>query len=138
MRSIEEARPAAAGEPCRAVVAVDGEGAGLDPALSSQGLRLAGARHNAREFVKERMLEGSPWIGAFPALSICVRDAQKFEANGEGPDGELLFSASPSNIRVLSDGLGRVSALLGIELLRIPLRPSQRVVLCPIPRESNI
>ena len=51
----------------------------MDPALSSQGLRLARARHNAREYVKANARRL-----AFPALSICVRDAQKFEANGEG------------------------------------------------------
>src|ERR1700733_91553 len=76
----------------------------------------ADRRKRGAAYVRERMLPDSKWIGAFPAISVCVQEPQKFKPYDlEEPEaGVLSLSSDPTNVRVLVDGLGRAASLLGV------------------------
>jgi hypothetical protein len=79
-----------------------------------------GRREGPKRYIRHRIAPGSPVVGAFPPICVGVLKPLQFtlyrdKFNNPGlPDGigELQFSLATSDIRLLLDGLSRVSGSL--------------------------
>lgn len=66
-------------------------------------------------YIDERMSEDALVIGAFPAVSLAFREPLEFNpSEGNGGIGKLMVDVSPSAVRILLDGLGRVTGALDL------------------------
>jgi DGQHR domain-containing protein len=70
-------------------------------------------REGVAGYIEERFGPDAIAIGGFPAISIAFRDPVEFLASGNGV-GQLMLDISPSVVRVLIDGLGRVTGVLDL------------------------
>jgi len=74
-------------------------------------------RESVAAYIEERLGPDSIAIGAFPAISIAFQQPIEFKAYGQpiqSAVGDLMVDISPSAIRVLIDGLGRVTGALDV------------------------
>jgi hypothetical protein len=65
-------------------------------------------------YIEERFGPDSIVLGAFPALSMALLNPARFEPSGASGVGTLQLDISPTNMRVLIDGLGRVTGALDL------------------------
>lgn len=66
-------------------------------------------------YIDERMSEDALVIGAFPSVSIAFREPLEFhQMENNGGVGKLMVDVSPSAVRILLDGLGRVTGALDL------------------------
>lgn len=75
-------------------------------------------REGVAQYIAERFGENSIAIGAFPGISIAFQQPAQFvKYGGDVPDavGRLMVDISPSNVRILVDGLGRITGALDLE-----------------------
>jgi len=77
-----------------------------------------------QSYLIDRMTRGG-WIGGLPSIAIGVQNPQKFVANDElKPEaGTLYLDTAPENLRILFDGLGRVSTAM--DTLQDPTVPEE-------------
>jgi hypothetical protein len=79
-----------------------------------------GRREGPKRYIRHRIAPGSPVMGAFPPICVGVLKPLQFTlyrdkfSNAGLPDGigELQFSLATTDIRILLDGLSRVSGAL--------------------------
>lgn len=74
-------------------------------------------RESVAGYIEERLGPDSIAIGAFPAISIAFQQPTEFRSYGgniPGAVGELLVDVSHSNVRILIDGLGRLTGALDL------------------------
>jgi DGQHR domain-containing protein len=72
-------------------------------------------REGVAGYIEERFSVDSTVIGAFPAISIAFRDTVDFAETGLPGVGEIELDISASAIRILIDGLGRVTGILDLD-----------------------
>ena len=66
-------------------------------------------------YIDERMSEDALVIGAFPAVSLAFREPLEFiQSENSNGVGKLMVDVSPSAVRILLDGLGRVTGALDL------------------------
>lgn len=66
-------------------------------------------------YIDERMSEDALVIGAFPAVSLAFREPLEFiQLENSNGVGKLMVDVSPSAVRILLDGLGRVTGALDL------------------------
>jgi hypothetical protein len=67
-----------------------------------------------RSYILDRMVRRRTWIGGLPAVAIAVQFPQEFDpSDPKHPEaGFLRMDTSPTNLRVMIDGIARVSAAL--------------------------
>jgi hypothetical protein len=66
-------------------------------------------------YIDERMSEDALVIGAFPAVSLAFREPLEFiQSETSSGVGRLMIDVSPSAVRILLDGLGRVTGALDL------------------------
>lgn len=66
-------------------------------------------------YIDERMSEDALVIGAFPAVSLAFREPLEFiQSENSSGVGKLMVDVSPSAVRILLDGLGRVTGALDL------------------------
>lgn len=74
-------------------------------------------REGISGYIEERFGPDALTIGAFPSISIAFQQATEFHQFGSPVPagvGTLMVDISPSNVRVLIDGLGRVTGALDL------------------------
>lgn len=74
-------------------------------------------REGISHYIEERLGPNSIAIGAFPAISIAFQNPTEFisyAAPIQAAVGNLMVDISPSNIRILVDGLGRITGALDL------------------------
>ncbi|MBR0710976.1 DNA sulfur modification protein DndB [Bradyrhizobium liaoningense] len=74
-------------------------------------------RESVAAYIEERLGPDSIAVGAFPAISIAFQQPIEFKPYGQpiqSAVGDLMVDISPSAIRVLIDGLGRVTGALDV------------------------
>lgn len=73
-------------------------------------------RDSIAGYIEERLGEDALTIGAFPAISVAFREHLDFKsAENEGGIGTVYVDLSPNSVRVLLDGLGRVTGALDLQ-----------------------
>ena len=68
-------------------------------------------------YIEERIGPDALAVGAFPSISIAFQQPTEFRSYGKSyptPVGELMVDISPSNVRVLIDGLARVTGAMDL------------------------
>lgn len=67
-----------------------------------------------QSYLIDRMSRKGAWIGGLPAIAIGVQNPQKFQSTDPArpESGTLFLDTSPENLRILFDGLGRVSTAM--------------------------
>jgi DNA-sulfur modification-associated len=84
------------------------------------------------KYCEERIFQAHPIAGAVPAVSIAVEQPVAFERFGNHSSlGEMLLETGTHNLRVVLDGLGRITGLMDIvDLVRTQaIEPEARAVL---------
>jgi hypothetical protein len=74
-------------------------------------------REGVAGYIEERLAPDALTIGAFPAISIAFQESTEFRPYGgaiPSAVGELLVDISPMNVRILIDGLGRITGALDL------------------------
>ena len=74
-------------------------------------------RESIAAYIEERLGPDSIAIGAFPSISIAFQQPIEFQPYGQSIQsavGNLMVDISPSAVRVLIDGLGRVTGALDL------------------------
>jgi hypothetical protein len=74
-------------------------------------------RDGVAGYIEERIGPDALTLGAFPSISIAFQKAAEFlpyEGGVPSAVGQLMVDISPSNVRVLIDGLGRVTGALDL------------------------
>lgn len=74
-------------------------------------------RESVAGYIEERLGPDSIAIGAFPSISIAFQQPTEFRPYGNSAPnavGELLVDVSHSNVRILIDGLGRLTGALDL------------------------
>ena len=73
-------------------------------------------REGVSGYIEERFGENNVAIGAFPALSIAFQQPADFIPSHDNPAvGTLMIDIAPNNIRILVDGLARVTGALDLD-----------------------
>jgi DGQHR domain-containing protein len=71
-------------------------------------------REGVAGYIEERFGPDSLTIGAFPSISLAFRDQVEFVPSQLRGVGEIMLDISPSVVRILIDGLGRVTGILDL------------------------
>jgi hypothetical protein len=74
-------------------------------------------RESVQTYIEERLGPNSICVGAFPAISIAFQKSTEFiSCGGTVPSavGNLMVDISPTNVRVLIDGLARVTGAMDL------------------------
>lgn len=71
-------------------------------------------RDGVAGYIEERFGPDAIAVGAFPSISIAFRDHVEFQASETPGLGAMMLDMSPSVVRVLIDGLGRVTGILDL------------------------
>lgn len=72
-------------------------------------------RDSISGYIEERMSDDALVIGAFPSVSIAFREPLEFVPSEGGTGvGKLMVDVSPSAVRILLDGLGRITGALDL------------------------
>jgi DGQHR domain-containing protein len=72
-------------------------------------------RESVAGYIEERFGPDQITVGAFPAISIAFRDPVEFvPSEGMKGVGQVMLDISPSVVRILIDGLGRVTGMLDL------------------------
>lgn len=71
-------------------------------------------KNKLRSYVLDRMVQTGAWIGGLPAIAIGIQHPQEFKPHDPATPqaGFLQLNASPTNLKILIDGLGRTSSAL--------------------------
>jgi len=72
-------------------------------------------RESVAGYIEERFGPDAVTIGAFPAISIAFRDPIDFVESDIPGVGQILLDVSASVVRILIDGLGRVTGILDLD-----------------------
>jgi DndB-like DNA-sulfur modification-associated protein len=78
-----------------------------------------------RSFILDRMVqEEGNWVGGLPSIAIGIQNPQEFEPHDlKKPEaGVVQLDTSPTNLRIMIDGLGRISSAM--DALDDPAVPS--------------
>ncbi len=72
-------------------------------------------RELVSDYIEERLGPNSICVGAFPAISIAFQSLTEFRPYSGPPGvGDLMVDISPMNVRILVDGLARVSGAMDL------------------------
>jgi hypothetical protein len=72
-------------------------------------------RESVSDYIDERLGPNGICVGAFPAISIAFQNPTEFRPYGGPPGvGDLMVDISPMNVRILVDGLARVTGAMDL------------------------